>query len=123
MEYLSVKVAKVIKEIGYPFHRFQTVSRQQFEAGHGYKYSTDKSFYSESPSILYPEDKDTIDMYYNTTYIDVWLWLYREKKINVTPSVISGTMEFKSLEGKIHNDPEDAIIESIEYLVTNDLIK
>lgn len=127
MKKVSFKVAKAIKEAGYPLQRFQTVSREQFEAGHGYKYSTDENFYSESPSILYPEDLDTIDLYYCPTYIEVWLWLWREKKIAIP--ITCNKEERWSPYGLFssiyedYSDPEEAIIVAIEHLVDNDLIK
>lgn len=126
MKRVSYKVAKSIKEAGYPLERFQTVSRKQFEAGHGYKYSTDESFYSESPSVLHPEDNNTIDIYYCPTYLEVWLWLWREKKIGIDVSfldnkkVCSINPYYRAIE---LNDPEESIITTIEYLVDNDYIK
>lgn len=127
MKKVSFKIAQAIKKAGYPLERFQTVSREQFEAGFGYKYSTDKNFYSESPSILHPEDNDTIDMYYCPTYIEVWLWLWREKDLRIQPT------QFNRCYIQNHNssyhyefecdDPEEAIATSIEYLIDNNLIK
>lgn len=128
MEKVSFKTAKAIKEVGYPLERFQTVSREQFESGHGYKYSTDKNFYSESPSILHPEDNDTIDMYYCSTYLEVWLWLCREKKMLLSIQEFCGEWNVYSPQAHGHiaehfTDPEKAIIAAIEYLVENNLIK
>lgn len=66
------------------------------------------------------------------TYLEVWLWLCREKKIKISAeiwhdkpnnwgSIIEGDTFYKELHG--YNDPEEVIIAAIEYLIDNDLIK
>lgn len=57
-------------------------------------------------SVGYP-DKEKI------FYLEVWLWLWREKKVDKQHLFILDPNE----------DPEEAIITAIEYLVTNNLIK
>ena len=60
-------------------------------------------------------------------YLDVWLWLWREKKKRIHTRYYYGGLavsESSSDYGSIsHADPEEAIIAAIEYLVENDLIK
>lgn len=133
MKKISFKVAKAIKEAGYPLTRFQTVNREQFESGHGYKYSTDKNIYNESPSVLYPGDKDTIDLYYCPTYIESWLWLWREKNLHIYHDNVCDMCFIcdENIKDYEHNiiysesctDPEEAIVTAIEYLVEHNLIK
>lgn len=77
-------------------------------------------------SIGYP-DKEKI------SYMDMWLWLWRVKKIFIEPSI-----HFDSIKGYYftafiisndlskhieESDPEEAIIAAINYLVENNLIK
>lgn len=132
-KFVTPDAIKYLKEVGYPLIRCQTVSKEQFEAGWGYKYSTDPGFYSESPSILYPYDNDAIDMYYSPTYIEVWLWLWQQKKIYIDINCIQCS-EYNTevsiwheygqydYEGKF-TDPVEAMIGGINYLVSNKLIK
>lgn len=124
MKRASFEVAQAIKESGYPLIKFQTVSRKQFESGFGYKYFNDGNFYSESPSILHPEDNNTIDMYYCPTYIEVWLWLWEEKEICIEIKDNHYYTLAKVNNKRFHEDsPEEAIEQAIEYLTENDLIK
>lgn len=129
MKIVSLKVAKAIKEAGYPLQRFHTVSREQFEYGWG------SGIYGESPSILYPEDNDFVDMYFCPTYLEVWLWLcktgitfYPAKYSAHNPSGWScyycDNMRIIDIDTfGIYIDPEDAIVAAIEYLVENNLLK
>lgn len=122
----SFEVVKAIKEAGYPLVRYMTLSREQFEAGHGYKYSKDEYYYSESPSILHPEDNDTIDMYFRPTYIEIWLWLCKKKnfKFELKYNECSCCWHcYWDYYFECGSDPESAIVAAIEYLVTNNLIK
>lgn len=106
MKRVSFKVAKAIKEAGYPF---------------------DHDVYD----LLEYCERDINKWNYwsrfvNTTYPEVWLWLRREKKI---------TIEFRSnfatyirgIEDEIqlgaNSDPQESLITAIEYLVENNLIK
>lgn len=67
------------------------------------------------------------------TYLDVWLWLWREKKIAIPADYFGYENNYWESCVPIGNDkfeffspmrdPEEAIIKSIEYLVTNKLIK
>lgn len=122
MKIVSIEVAKAIKEAGYPLQRFHTVSREQFEHGWG------PGIYSESPSILYPEDNDFVDMYLCPTYIEVWLWLWKEKgiKLSVEPNddeTECYTKDLGKLISEFGSNPDEAIEAAIKYLVENNLIK
>lgn len=131
MKRVTQDVAKVVYEAGFPMMFWQTVSRAQFEAGHLYKLSEDKNYFSVCPSERYPDDNDTLDVYYCPTYIEVWLWLWRDKKACIGILFDEGDCNVeiwqegkdyvRDLENKF--DPEEAIIAAIEYLVNNDLLK
>lgn len=112
MKCVSFEVAKAIKEAGYP----QKCGLWYNKKGIEFSYTED---YSEC--------------YARPTYLDVWLWLWREKK-NAIPAdyfgyennywsscVPLGDGRFEFFE-PLH-DPEEAIIKAIDYVVDNDLIK
>lgn len=113
MERVSFKTAKVLKEAGYP------------QYGHCEKY------YDSCGKIV---DK-MCDMrklvFQCPTYLEVWLWLWREKKITIDVVALAGgsygafILKFgERLNSQIKfDDPEEAIIAAIEHLVENDLIK
>lgn len=97
-------MAKAIKEAGYP----QDIAKEEYLFDINGKPSTG---FEQGEEFVRP------------TYLEVWLWLWREKKINVTPIVTSGIIEFWSRDGGIHFDPEEAVIAAIEHLVNNKLLK
>lgn len=114
MKIVSIEVAKAIKEAGYP---------QGIE---------DMAYYTENGVLINPfvfnSGGEIADA---PTYINVLLWLWREKKIclfNVgncnnkakIDIVLDGVYQHTTTS---HSDPEEATIEAIEYLVENDLIK
>lgn len=98
---VSFKVAEAIKEAGYP---------QDNEEMH-YSYFND----NEEIICRCPH------------YLDVWLWLWREKDIRInTRDYFSGlavSESSSSYDSVSYTDPEEAIIAAIEYLVDNNLIK
>ena len=111
MKRVSFKVAKEIKEAGYP----QDITC-------GYLFDA-----KGNPCDEYTEG----DIFVRPTYIEVRLWLWREKKIAISEelwydkpndwgSIIECDTIYKELYG--YNDPEEAIIAAIEYLVDNDLM-
>lgn len=62
------------------------------------------------------------------TYLEVWLWLWREKNIRI--EIINSkvtTQCYASINDEkdtiLFDSPEDAIVAAINYLVDNDLIK
>lgn len=106
MKRVSFEVAKAIKEAGYP----QGETDQCFDSKGVLHYT------SSSDSWL---DNDIyIDV---PTYIEVWLWLWREKNIKYEivksgDKVLCKEEPYKFFYMK---DPEEAIIAAIEYLVIN----
>ena len=141
MERVSFKVAKAIKEVGYP------------QDPNCDKYVTEPCkgryiWYTPNPDYTSKGDDD--DLYdfevgeyvdhemYNVsvahsvvapTYLEVWLWLWREKKkcIEVCFSLDEGNWTFMQnpspCDCGLYNDPEEAVIAAIEYLVDANLIK
>lgn len=68
------------------------------------------------------------------TYLDVWTWLWREKKIFIETSIHFDPVKGYYITAFIYSDdlsrymeakkdPEEAIIAAIEYLVQNKLLK
>lgn len=125
---VSFKVAMLIKEVGYP----------QGETDKVYVVKDKRlPLYGnriEEGSLIDSEFRDfslCIDAPYT---MQVWLWLWREKGIYIDIAHYYSSDEatiwdkkynkIKSIDcfGK-YQDPEEAIIAAIEYLVTNDLIK
>lgn len=146
MKRASFEVAKAIKEAGYQ----QDIS----ECNEGYAISEVRyKVYSSRDNNWYPSSADTGhmlsfdgDYYYPKDcgeycvapyYMDVWLWLWREKKSAISlvcdehELINSWYVSAKKLTGDIgsfteqifFNDPEEAIIAAIEYLVEHNLIK
>lgn len=123
MKEVSFKIAKAIKKAGYPQDR----SSNCYNAYTG-------EFHYTSCSDSWLKDGDYIDA---PTYLDAWLWLWREKKIaigcphentynywftNINAENDKSLILWKYSSGEC-NDPEEAIISAIDYLVDNDLIK
>lgn len=118
MKRCSFNVAIAIKEAGYP----QGITRDV------YVIKADDWTYIDYPvgvcissSVALPQDY-IADIPY---YMDVWLWLWREKKecIDIVSAHNNDSLVYINNELKGFNDPEEAIIAAIEYLVTNNLIK
>lgn len=64
------------------------------------------------------------------TYIDVWLWLWMEKKIRIELVIDDITDKSYPIVNRQHDwlfdsdeDPEESIIAAIDYLADNNLIK
>lgn len=118
---VSFKVAKAIKEAGYP--------------------QDSLPFYDNSGDIWEDDIKDNFYFpCFAPTYMEVWLWLWREKKIpiecvknwtttnnwyfNIVDLVkLTDTTDIESSDYSLYSDPEEVIIKAIEFLVDNDLIK
>lgn len=117
MKRVSFEVAKAIKEVGYP-----------------QKGNAHSTYYDEQyKETFIPFECNRSRDYLAPTYLEVWLWLWREKHIEFAPT--HNSIEFaqgdeslwlKSIdipELATKTDPEEAIIKAIEYLVENNLIK
>lgn len=112
MEYVSFEVAKAIKEAGYP-------------------QESDKVYLPDGVFCNYISH--FINYYAAPTYFDVWLWIWREKKIAIpvdyfgydnnywTSCVPLGNDKFEFFEPL--KDPEDTIIAAITYMVNKNLLK
>ena len=111
MKKVSFKVAKAIKEAGYP----QYGSCDEYYSQEGRR--IDK--FCDINKLIYP----------SPSYLEVWLWLWREKKkdIDIIFSADEGGWTFMQnpspCDCGLYDDPEEAIIAAIEYLVNNNLIK
>lgn len=111
MKRVTFKIAKALKDAGYP------------QEGRWY-YSPDGSIGEVVPD---PED------YLAPTYLEIWLWLWREKGIKIDITTYFDSIKgYKSLATILCykytysiecSDPEETIKSAIEYLCNNDLIK
>lgn len=102
---VSFKVAKALKEAGYP---------QMSKIG-----------YREGESLISYQIPG-VEFYVIPTYLDVWLWLWREKGIKTSIDMAHNTMTNIGKDYWLtdnNSDPEDAIIAAIDHLVNNNLIK
>lgn len=104
---VSFEIAKALKDVGYPQGLTTNV------------YLTKETEYLSEGTLM--DSFDAIAYMNNTvdapTAIDVWLWLWRAKRI---PVAIKFTYSW--IDDKIE-DPEDAIISGINHLIDNNLIK
>lgn len=114
MKRVTFEVAKAIKEAGYP---------QKLQEG--------TAFYAENGlmDVYDSELYELFDPMYCTApiYLEVWLWLWkRGVKIELGNDYDNDTIipfyGANFIDG-IYENPEEAIIAAIEYLVDNDLIK
>lgn len=114
MEIVSFEVAKALKEAGYP---------QDINVIDGYDIHGEET-------VIYSSSKKC--EYIAPTYLEVWLWLWREKKIDL--SIIGQSIDKWAVSiftGDViatevllnFTDPEEAIKQGVKYLVDNDLIK
>lgn len=134
MKQVSFKVAKAIKENGYP----------QWQTPYVYvikEYNIGNATVAVGEIMPnYGEDSNHIcplgEFADIPTYLDVWLWLWREKNIRFDIEDLwdaelsypergcaSNTNQLGGICTPEVSDPEEAIISAIEYLVDNDLIK
>lgn len=109
---ITFKVAKAIKEAGYPFVNGVSIILEHCK-----------------------EDTNKWDFWsgiVDTTYLDVWLWLWTEKGIRLQPDsdrkeivdiYMDNTFFYTLRKENKTVSPEEAIIAAIEYLVDNNLIK
>lgn len=110
---VSFKVAQAIKEAGYPQYNTNVLD--------GYDILG-------KPTTIYSSAEKC--EYIAPTYLDVWLWLWREKNYRIEIVVDHSTDKAYPIINN-HNDlifdseenPEEVIESAINYLVDNDLIK
>lgn len=135
---VSVKVAKAIRDAGYPQSRYEA-------------FYVERNYNSFKEGILYEacniEINANIPFVSAPTYVNVWLWLWREKKYRILFSasnqrwdevhgVVTGTdgevcqlyhRGVKAYDATDHranrHDPEAAIISAIDYIVENNLLQ
>lgn len=112
MKRVSFETAKAIKEASYP----QKACRYQ------YNYEGILVDLVREGGICYGPIAPT--------YLEVWLWLWREKKIPIDLCSVDNERwaYFEqginiSRDGYIYCDPEEAIIAAIDYLIANKLLK
>lgn len=116
---VSFKVAKAIKDAGYPQDNVPITEIGWYNIARVYTkqlptyWEGDHRFVAVAP-----------------TYLDVWLWLWREKKVCIGILFDEGNCGIEIWYKQIFLrdfedtfDLEEAIIAAIEYLVNNDLIK
>ena len=135
MKRVSFNVAKAIKILG-----FHDATNHFYSDGYDDEDNPKHEFVLCGASIptfvqdwndvnKHPEyDKTHIDYWRNVwsapTYLEVWLWLWREKGICIEIKDNLYHITAKVQNQRFHGeDPEEAIIAAIDYLVDNDLIK
>lgn len=111
MKRVSFEVAKYFKEVGYP----QNMIIPHYDSKGEYHELSGECF-CDAP-----------------TYLDIWLWLWRKKKIYIDINCIqcseySVDVSIWHEYGGYHyeckfTDPDEAIEAAIKYLVENNLIK
>lgn len=135
MKRVSFEVAKALKEAGYPqFNSDEIYVLADFTQGKVViPKGAVKTNYGEDNNRLHP----TMEWAAIPSYIEVWLWLWREKKIAIGCPYIDTydywfakmnaendkSLKFWEYFSEECNDPEEAIINAIKYLVDNNLIK
>lgn len=117
MKRVTFEIAKALKEAGYP------------------QYGSCDEYYNHNGQVVSKFCDINKLIYPSPTYMEVWLWLWREKKIRIefndivykiydaTEWVDNYGYHLIYLRNKMTTDPEESIIEAIEYLIDNDLIK
>lgn len=109
MKIVSFEVAKALKEAGYP------------QEGDWW-YSQDGDDLSDCLMPNYQE-------FYAPTYLDAWLWLWREKKkwIDIIYSLDEDGWTFgqnpSPCDCGLYSDPEEAIEAAIDYIVASKRLK
>lgn len=106
---VSFKVAKAIKEVGYPQSIYCPQYKENGELENGFT--------------------DLGEGYiYAPTYLDVWLWLWSKNiRIELCTSAENEDLTACYIRGKATEQdfasPEEAIIYAIDFLIDNDFVK
>lgn len=115
MKRVSFKVAKAIKNSNYP--QKIGISDKRYIIGPGIKTN------EPIESIGIKDEYRNIDYVLAPTYIELWLWLWQEKKIAIEVNHSFKEGWFSSLlRDERFSTQEDAILAAIEYLVDNNLV-
>lgn len=123
MKRVSFEIAKVIKEAGYPQDNVPIT-----EIGW---YNIARVYTNQLPTYW---EGDNMFVAVAPTYLEVWLWLWREKGIYIDIAHYYSSDEVTIFDNKYneikyidcigkYRDPEEAIIKAIEYLVNENLLK
>lgn len=139
MKYVSLEIAKAVKEAGYPQHQTDMwgyVNRPNncyFTGSHSYydEYRERRLEFDETNEFHVTDDwADEIEpSFYGSaiaapTYLDVWLWLWHDKntfiqvikfKNGFTTHIFNDGQMGTTMKNAC-TDPEEAIISAIEYL-------
>lgn len=101
MKRVTFKVAKALKEAGYPQESTEGIVSLS-------RYSSETHSFILIPFVM-----------------EAWLWLWREKRLWLQVRHIGSCNWFKCwvTDAQDYDDPEEAIEQAIKYLVENDLIK
>lgn len=114
---VSFEVAKAIKDAGYP----------QGYTSQCYLTSDHNQFYHKGQIVDEVDEWRSLTVHLADipTYLDVWLWLWREKRIWLQVRHMGNGNWFKcwAVTGQNFSDPEEAVVSAIEYLVDRNLIK
>lgn len=120
MKLVSFEIAKALKEAGYPQDYIE--------------------YYYDYNECMQKRDRCYVNCQcVAPTYIDVWFWLWREKKIAIgcayketykhwcaNANINAGNDEdliIRKYSSGSCNDPEEAIIAAIQYIVEHQLLK
>lgn len=119
MKRVSFEVAKAIKEAGYP---------QGWKCDKHYCLESEGEYGYQIGDLVSANaiHKNCLEAISAPTYLEVWLWLWRNKGIEILPTggIIyhGGKLGTKNLYN-YPNDPEESIVAAIDCLVENNLIK
>lgn len=116
MKRVSFKVAQALKKAGYP----QVLEYWKYLEDNTYWYYPDGKLEKKGNV---PDYIDISKLTFDPTYLEVWLWLWKEKNIQLQPSQKIVYIWPNGILIDNISDVEDGIITAINYLVDNDLIK
>lgn len=118
MKRVSFKVAKAIKDAGY----LQDIEFWKYLEDNTYWYYPDGKLEKKGNV---PDYIDISKLTFAPYIMEVWIWLWREKKecIDVLSACDSGALVHINNKLNYFNDPEEAINAALEYLVDNKLLK
>lgn len=126
MKIVSFKVAKAIKEAGYPQGDENSGLMDVYpleDHDDNFVPYTRRGKLSTNYACRTFRILSVIPFVVAPTYLDVWLWLWREKNIKIQNEFDSANIWPIGVSISYYADPEEAIEEAIEYLADNDLIK